>query len=87
MYYKYLLKKLRKTMMGRKQYDIEPMDKHRSDPQKRLNNGHSTITCEAKHSSYISEESRMGLNSRTLKLLLKALAEMLSKSYITFRRH
>lgn len=83
MYYKYFLKKLRKTMIGRKQYDIEPMDKHRSNPQKRLN----VLTCEAKHSSYVSGDSRMGLNSRTLKLLLKALAEMLSKSYITFRRH
>lgn len=46
-YYKYFFEEQRKTRMGRKQCDIEAMDKQKGDPQKRLHNGHSTITFKA----------------------------------------
>ena len=61
--------------MGKKQSDIEPINKYKGEPQKRLNNGYSAITFEAKQLPYtgISKALLIHLNSKTLKSYLKFL--------------
>lgn len=49
------------------------MDEYKGDPQKKLDNDHSTVTLEAKQSSHISEASLIDLNFKTLKSLLTLL--------------
>ena len=52
--------------MWKKKCDIDPMDKYKGDPQKRLDNDHSIWA----QSSQRSEALHIGLNFRTLKSLL-----------------